>query len=93
MLALARDHGDRLRGVVLLAPALTWDEPPAGPPALLIAPPGTVVIHGLHDDVIPIQASRDLVARSPGTTLVERDDGHRLEASLDVLVDVLRSLG
>lgn len=91
MLAVARDHGDQLRGLVLLAPALTWNEPPAGPPEALIAPPGTIVIHGLNDTVIPIRASRDLVARSPGTTLIERDDGHRLEGSLDVMLEAICS--
>lgn len=91
MLAVARDQGAQLRGLVLLAPALTWNEAPAGPPEALIAPPGTIVIHGIHDTIIPIRASRDLVARSPGTTLIERDDGHRLEGSLDVMVEAVRS--
>lgn len=86
MLALARDHGDRLGGLVLCAPALTWNENPAGDPEALVAPPGTIVIHGTGDDVIPIEVSRRLVARSPGAVLWERDDGHRLEQSLDAIV-------
>lgn len=93
MLALARDHGAELRGgLVLCAPALTWNEAPAGDPEQLIAPPGTIVIHGLHDQVIPIEVSRRLVARSPGTALWERDDGHRLVESLDTIVEAVRQV-
>lgn len=93
MLALARDHGERLGGLVLCAPALTWNEAPAGDPEALIAPRGTVVIHGTGDEVIPIEVSRRLVARSPGAVLWERDDGHRLENSLDAIVEAVRTFG
>lgn len=92
MLALARDLAQPFAGLVLCAPALTWNEPPAGDPEALIAPPGAVILHGIHDDVIPIAASRRLVARSPGTRLIELDDDHRLTGSLDVLVREVRSL-
>ncbi|MEZ4316799.1 MAG: alpha/beta fold hydrolase [Myxococcota bacterium] len=85
MLAVARDCPDRFAGLVLCAPALTWNEPPAGDPEALIAPPGTVILHGVHDEIIPVEASRRLVARSPGSRLLELDDGHRLVGSLDVL--------
>ena len=91
MLAIARDSPDAFSAVVLCAPALTWNEPPAGPPDALVAPPGTVVLHGTHDTIIPIDLSRQLVARSPDTRLVECDDGHRLTDSLDVLVDAVRA--
>ena len=92
MLAIARDAPGAFAGLVLCAPALTWNEDPAGDPTKLVAPPGTVVIHGLGDTVIPIGLSRDLVGRSPGTRLIERDDDHRLTGSLDVLADVVVTL-
>ncbi len=92
MLSIARDHPEAFTGLVLCAPALTWNEPPAGPPEELVAPPRTVVIHGSDDDVIPIDVSRQLVARSPDARLIEREDGHRLVGSLDVLVEVVREL-
>jgi pimeloyl-ACP methyl ester carboxylesterase len=90
MLAIARDHPEAFSAVVLCAPALTWTEAPAGAPDALVAPPGTVVLHGTDDTVIPIALSRQLVGRSPGTRLIECDDGHRLTNSLDVLVDAVR---
>jgi predicted esterase len=39
-----------------------------------------VLIHGLHDDIVPIEASRELAKSSPSdpTQLFEIDDGHRL---------------
>ncbi len=92
MLAIARDHPDAFVGLVLCAPALTWNEPPAGDPEALIAPPGTVVLHGKDDAVIPLAASERLVARSPGTRLVRLEDGHRLADSLDVLVQAVAAL-
>lgn len=92
MLAVARDRPAAFSGLVLCAPALTWNEAPAGDPDLLVAPRGTVVIHGEDDQVIPIEASRALVARSPDTTLVELDDGHRLEGSLEVICDHVEAL-
>lgn len=92
MLALARDHGEAIAGLVLCAPALTWNEAPAGPPEALIAPPSTIVIHGTQDEVIPIEVSRQLVARSPGAELWEQDDGHRLVNSLDVIVRAIETV-
>ena len=43
---------------------------PAGVPALLV--------HGVHDDVVPIDDSRALAVSSATATLWEVDDGHRL---------------
>jgi len=48
------------------------------------------VIHGVHDDVVPVGLSRALVARSPHVVLHEVEDGHRLVGSLDLLVEVVR---
>lgn len=92
MLAIARDRPHAFSGLVLCAPALTWNEPPSGDPEALIAPPGTIVLHGRGDSVIPIARSEALVARSPGSTLISVDDDHRLTGSLDRLVDEVRRL-
>lgn len=89
MLALARMEPGAFTGMVLCAPALTWNEQPAGPPGALVAPPATVVLHGAFDAIIPIGLSRSLVARSPNTRLIEVDDGHRLSNSLHRLVGAL----
>jgi len=90
MLSIARDRPRSFSKLVLCAPALTWTEPPAGDPDALIAPPGTVILHGTHDEVIPISASRALVERSPAARLIELDDDHRLSHSLEVLVREVR---
>lgn len=90
VLAVARDTSHPLAGVVLCAPALIWSEQPAGAPEGLIAPPGTVVLHGTRDTIIPLDASRALVARSPGCRLIELDDDHRLACSLEILVAEVR---
>lgn len=92
-LMLAIRHPERLRGLVLLAPALL-DLPEIGaPPETLVVPPGIpcTVLHGIRDDVVPLAASEALVARSgPHVTLRVLDDDHPLRGSLDVLVDVVR---
>ena len=71
-------------GMVLCAPALGLTEPPAG--GELEARVPVVIIHGTPDDVCPIRYSREF-ARQPGVRLVEVDDGHRLSASLPVIVE------
>lgn len=38
----------------------------------------TLIFHGLHDDVIPIQASREFVARRPWVKLIEVNSDHTL---------------
>jgi pimeloyl-ACP methyl ester carboxylesterase len=62
---------------LLLAQAALHYDPaarlPAGVPVTLV--------HGLRDDVVPIEESRRLAATAPeSATLVEVDDGHRLSA-------------
>lgn len=41
-------------------------------------PVPTLVLHGIHDDIIPIKASRDFVARRPWVRLTELDSDHSL---------------
>jgi pimeloyl-ACP methyl ester carboxylesterase len=43
----------------------------------------TLVIHGVHDDVVPVEGSRRWAAGKHHVRLVEVDDGHELVASLD----------
>jgi pimeloyl-ACP methyl ester carboxylesterase len=46
----------------------------------------TLVLHGMADDVIPIERSRDFAASRPNVRLVELPDGHELIASLPALL-------
>lgn len=43
----------------------------------------TLVVHGVRDDIVTIDASREWVAARPWARLVEVDDDHELGASLD----------
>jgi pimeloyl-ACP methyl ester carboxylesterase len=47
----------------------------------------TLILHGVHDDVVPIATSREFAARAPHVQLIELPDGHDLVASLPRLVD------
>lgn len=38
----------------------------------------TLILHGIHDDVIPIAASRTYVSHHPGADLIELDSDHAL---------------
>jgi pimeloyl-ACP methyl ester carboxylesterase len=92
---LAQRHPGRFTGMVLCAPALGWREPPNTDPDGLLAPPGlpVVVLHGLHDDIVPIDLSRAYRDRSgPGVTLHELDDGHALRGSLELLCEAVLAL-
>ena len=46
----------------------------------------TLIIHGVHDDVVPIDHSRRFAAGKRHVRLVEVDDGHELVASLPRLL-------
>ena len=91
--ALVHELGDAhgLHGLVLLAPALHWREPPVDDPLDLIVPPSlrTTVFHGEHDTVVPVAGSRALVARCPHVQLIATDDGHLLTATLPHIVEHL----
>ncbi len=41
-------------------------------------PVPTLILHGIHDEVIPIQASRDYTASRPWASLIELDSDHSL---------------
>lgn len=90
--AIVAEH-HAIKGLLLLAPALLRDEAPHKV-GTLKAPPGvpTVIVHGTKDSICDISASRAYRDRSPGCTLVEVDDEHRLLKSLPRIVLELQGL-
>jgi pimeloyl-ACP methyl ester carboxylesterase len=69
------------RALFLMAPALYfpgWDEDPAG------CPPDTVVVHGWHDDIVPVEVSVRF-ARERAAALHLLDSGHTLNDQLPAL--------
>ncbi len=55
----------------------------------LLRPIPTLILHGYHDEVIPIQASRDFAAQRPWVQLVELDSDHALG---NVLPEIWRTI-
>ena len=45
----------------------------------------TVIIHGINDEVVPIDNSREVASSNPEVELIEVVDGHRLADSLDIV--------
>ncbi len=89
---LAATHPERFVGMLLLAPALHYSEPPVENVRQLRPPEGlpTHVIHGIHDRVVPIDGSRRYAAH--GATLFETEDDHGLRQSMDHMVRSVRAL-
>jgi pimeloyl-ACP methyl ester carboxylesterase len=91
--ALVVAHAGRpVRAVVLCAPALSLHEPSIAHPDTLCVPEGVraAVIHGVRDDVVPVDVSKALVARCPHVELHVPDDGHELHGSLELLVSLVK---
>ena len=57
----------------------------------LLRPIPTVILHGQHDRVIPIQASRDFARERPWVELIELDSDHALGNVLPEIWDVVRN--
>lgn len=59
------------------------------------APPANgapvTIVHGVRDDVVPIEISRAYAAMHPGVRLVELDDDHRLHASIPEVFEIVRA--
>jgi len=87
---IAQHHGSQLSGLLLCAPALIRSEEPVTDSDALMIPSTipTWILHGVHDAVVGIDASRRLASRCPHVVLEERDDDHMLRGSLDRLVEV-----
>ncbi len=83
---LAHHHPERVGALVLCAPAVY----PPRVDAVYRLPP-TVILHGVHDDIVSIAVSEELADRT-GATLLRLDDDHGLAASLQVLVDAVDEL-
>lgn len=83
-------YPDRISSYLLLAPALHRAE------AIEVnrVPDRALVIHGVHDDIVPISAVRDFSDRFK-VPLTEVDDGHRLSDSIPQMlaaVDLLQKV-
>jgi len=50
----------------------------------------TIVVHGVKDETVPIQSSRDLVAQYPFIKLIEVSDDHLLTKSLPQIYEISR---
>ena len=46
----------------------------------------TLILHGVKDDVVPIERSRTFAADKPWVRLVELPNGHELVASIPTLL-------
>jgi predicted alpha/beta hydrolase family esterase len=85
----AQRKSDKLKGLLLLAPALHYPEPPNNNPEDLIAPKeiAVTIIHSIEDDIVPISASKDYIERSGNNIkLIEVNDNHVLENSIELII-------
>jgi predicted alpha/beta hydrolase family esterase len=88
---IAAERGVVVPGIVLCAPALMLP-PPEGTVQRLGCPATTIVVHGIRDEIIPIEVSRRF-AREHGAELREVDDDHGLgHAGLAVILAAVREL-
>ena len=91
----AQKKPDKLKGLLLLAPALHYPEPPNDNPDKLIAPDGipVTIIHSKTDDIVPINASKDYVKRSGNNVnLIVVEDNHVLENSIELIISEAKKL-
>lgn len=71
----------RPAALLLMAPALYLDGYPGEPRD---CPAETAVVHGWHDDIVPLSSSLEF-ARARSAALHIVDDGHRLADSIDLI--------
>jgi len=91
----AQQKSEKLKGLLLLAPALHYPEPPNDKPDNLIAPDNipVTIIHSKTDDIVPISASKDYVKRSGNNVnLIEVEDSHVLEHSIELIISEVNKL-
>lgn len=78
-------HPERIRGLVLMAPALYQE----AATQVEQMPADAVVIHARKDEVVPIAPVREQCARH-GIKITEVDDNHRLQKSHDLMLAGVR---
>ena len=91
----AQKKPDKLKGLLLLAPALHYPEPPNDNPDNLIAPDGipVTIIHSKTDDIVPISASKNYANRSGNhVNLIVVEDSHVLENSIELIISEAKKL-
>jgi len=91
----AQKKPDKLKGLLLLAPALHYPEAPNNNPDDLIAPDviPVTIIHSKTDDIVPISASKDYVKRSGNNVnLIVVEDSHVLENSIELIISEANKL-
>jgi len=90
----AQKKPEKLKGLLLLAPALHYPETPNDNPDNLIAPDIPVtIIHSKTDDIVPISASKDYVKRSGNNVnLIEVEDSHVLENSIEIIISEAKKM-
>ena len=85
----------KIKGLLLLAPALHYPEHPNDKPGNLIAPENipVTIIHSTTDDIVPISASKDYLERSKeNVKLIEVEDNHVLENSIELIISESKKL-
>lgn len=92
---LIQRYPERFGAAILLAPALQLYDDPVTEPSSLWCPETVrmTVIHGVHDQTVPIDVSRAYKARSGNQVqLLEVEDDHRLERSVPRIIQAIRAL-
>jgi len=86
---------EKLKGLLLLAPALHYPESPNDEPEKLIAPDSVpvTIIHSTTDDIVPISASKNYIERSGNNVqLIEVEDNHVLEDSIELIISEAKKM-
>ena len=77
-------HPEQVKKLVLLAPALIWPDFAKSPPPPVSVP--TVIYHGLHDNLIPLDLVRPLAEQVfLDLTFHAVDDDHGLKATVQAI--------
>ena len=91
----AKQKPEKLKGLLLLAPALAFPEPPNDNPEELVAPNNipVTIIHSVTDDIVPISSSKEYLNRSEkNVKLIEVEDNHVLENSIELIISEAKKL-
>ena len=91
----AQDKPEKMKGLLLLAPALAFPEPPNEDPEKLLAPKDfpVTIINSVTDDIVPIKSSKDYLRRSgDNVKLIKVEDSHVLENSSDLIISEAKKL-